>query len=246
MEGGDSTLRRTYLVVLLILGGQLACRSDNNPTEDFEKALAYEKSYQFSRAYDIYKNIVKKYGHEEGLQAVYRLEFINKNRLVELEDAKVKSKIKDSEYYLVLGKALLSEKELNGALLMLEKANSLEPNNPEILLRLGATYNSIGDDLLHMLYNEDKAAIEKAQAIKRKGFVIFNKIINEYPQSELGCEAQFMLGVYYGDLCTVWDNDYEKAIFEYKKVLKNYPKSKEAVLSQGAIDKLKRLKKGRK
>lgn len=302
MEGGDSTLKKIFIIILLILNSQLACCSNNKPGEDFEKARSiddfqkiinlfpkskwacqstenialiyyseqnykkaievfyqllrypskyrsssfqneedilsriggcYERLYQFSKAYNIYKNIIKKYGCEKGRQDAYRIEFIDKNRLVELEEAKAKGKIKDSEYYLVLGKALLSEKELSGARLMLEKANSLEPNNPEILLRLGVTYNSIGDDFLHMLYfDEDKAEIERAQAIKRKGFVIFNRIINEYPQSELASEAQFMLGIYYGDNIAVWDNDYEKAISEYQKVLRNYPNSLEAPAAQ--------------
>lgn len=184
--------------------------------------LCYEGLHQWEKAYQIYSELIEKYGLEE---AKSRREFIDKYNLIKLEKKRKNRQISEGYYLAKTGYAFIYDAPTREkAFELLKKAVRLEPNNPEVLLRLGQAYNLEGDEILHHSDSDGKFTL-KGRAYKDKALNIFKRIIKEYPNSEFADDAQYWLGEFYSDSNTVWDNDYKQAIREYEILIKKYPDS---------------------
>jgi len=188
-------------------------------------ASCYEGLLQFSKAYQIYSDLIKEYGTENTIYdaAKYEIDFMDKYKLVELEENRKNKKISEEKYLLKIVNAFIDERRgRQGILTLIEKAFKLNPNDPEILLRLGQVYKMEGDEILH--HNDDEFAL-RGRVYNENALNIFKRIVREYPNSEFVDDAQYSLGEFYCDTGTVWDNDYKQAIREYEILIKKYPDS---------------------
>lgn len=193
----------------------------------FEIASCYEGLHQFSRAYQIYSDLIRKYKEDEVVitNAKYRKDFIDKYKLVEIEEKRKKSNISEADYLLKLVNVFIDEgRDRPQILPLIEKAFRLDPNHPEILLRVAQVYDKEANKILHHNNPNDKEYL-KGKSYKDDAINILYRIIREYPDSEFADDAQYELGEQNCDPVTVWDNDYKQAIREYEKLIDQYPKS---------------------
>ena len=69
----------------------------------------------------------------------------------------------------------------------------------------------------------------------------FERVIKEYPKSDLADDAQFSIGLIY-DLDELGGvNDFEQALIEYQKVIDNFPGSSAYPKAKSRIDLIKSI-----
>lgn len=204
-------------------------------------ASCYEKLHQFSKAYQIYSNLIKEYQDKDEIyeEAKYGVAFIDKYKLIEIEEKRKNKDIDESDFLLKLVNVFMDEgRDREDTFPLIEKAFKLNPNHPEILLRLGQVYNRKGDEIIHY---SDPAGEEysRGKDYKNDAEGIFYRIIREYPRSEFADDAQYCLAEqYYYDAATIIGDksyDYKRAIREYEKVINQYPESELCLKAQLGI-----------
>ncbi|HAW50611.1 TPA: hypothetical protein DCX16_06655 [bacterium] len=204
----------------------------------FQIGLCYEELYQFLDASKLYLELIKKYQEDDNFikQVKYRCEFLEKYKLVEIEEKRKEEKISEVDYLIKVGYAFMQDGKEN-AMELIEKAFKLDPENPEALLRWGEICDIEGNNILH--YNDCVGGEEyvRGQLYKENARSMFKKVIMEYPNSKFVDEAQHLLGCHYCDSIFLNDNDYYEAIKEFEILLKKYHKSKFALKAQYKIAK---------
>lgn len=146
------------------------------------------------------------------------------------------------DFYISQGKLKLKEKDYLSAISYLQKVEAKDPEKkltPESLLLTGEAFfqhSIVYRQGICLFSKETKEVYLNYLKTSRENF---ERVIKEYPKSDLADDAQFNIGLIFD-----WDelggvNDFELALIEYQKVIDNYPGSSAYPKAKSRIDLIK-------